>query len=166
MTKKILPVIFLTFINTLGFAILIPVLPFVVKNYNASSIVYGFLLSIYFIFQFLGAPFLGALRDHYGRKPILMLSHFGTLISWGIFGLAYFVPGVSLFGIALPLYVIGFARIVDGITGGNMSVANAYLSDITTPPEKARAFGTIGAVLGLGMIIGPTLGSFSSATRF
>ena len=88
---------------------------------------YGTLLSSYSLFQALGAPYLGKLSDSIGRKKVLMISQAGTLLAWFIFGLSYFIPNTSIFGLALPLIVIAFSRVLDGITGGNNSVAQAYV---------------------------------------
>ncbi len=159
----------LMFVNILGFSILIPVLPFVVRDNGVGEITFGLLLSSYFLFQMIGSPLLGTLSDMYGRKPILLISQFGTLMSWVIFGIAYFVQisfdqPYQIFGIPLPIWIIGLSRVTDGITGGNVSVAFAYLSDVVAPDKKTVAFGYIGAVVGFGMIIGPAIGGFSNAT--
>jgi MFS family permease len=168
MIRRFLPIILLTFVNVIGFTLLIPVLTDVSKLYVSeqySGIVYGGLLSVYAFCQFLGAPILGSISDKYGRKPILFVSQLGTTLSWVVFGAAYFVsPDTEVFGISLALIVIALARIIDGITGGNISVANAWISDVTTRKEKAEAFGLLGAVFGLGLLIGPVLGGLSSAT--
>ncbi len=91
MKQKFIPAYLLTVVNYLGFSIMIPVLPFVVKNYGAPDYVYGFLLSAYALFQYIGSPYLGRLSDSWGRKQVLMISHAGTLMSWFIFGAAYFI---------------------------------------------------------------------------
>lgn len=151
----------LSAVNILGYSILIPVLPFIVEDYGAEKWVYGLLLSTYSLFQFVGATWLGKLSDVQGRKKILFISHTGTLLSWGLFAVAYFTPTEpKLFGFALPLVIILLARIIDGITGGNSAVAEAYISDITSPEEKKTIYSTIGGVAGLGMIVGPGLGGF------
>jgi len=151
----------LSAVNVLGYSILIPVLPFVVEDYGAPEWVYGLLLSVYSFCQFVGATWLGKLSDSVGRKRVLLLSHFGTLCCWIIFGAAYFLPSEPKFlGLALPLVVILCARIVDGITGGNSAVAEAFISDITSPEEKKTIFSTIGGVAGIGMIVGPGIGGF------
>lgn len=163
-SKKFLPAYFLTFVNTLGFSILIPVLPFVVKDvYDAPEFVYGLILSLYAFFQFIGAPYLGSLSDRIGRKPVLVISQIGTLLSWFIFIIAYFLPTEPVILLALPLWVIIIARIFDGITGGNISVTNAYISDVTTPKEKSTIFGYLGGIAGLGIIIGPGIGGLASS---
>ena len=89
---KILPAYLLTFVNVLGFSIMIPVLPFIVREANAPDYIYGLLLSTYSFFQFIGSPYLGKLSDSKGRKPILLISQLGTFLSWGIFAVAYFIP--------------------------------------------------------------------------
>ena len=167
MHRKFIPAYLLTLVNVLGFSILMPVLPFVVvDHYGAPKYVYGLLLSAYSFFQFLGAPYLGKLSDSVGRKPVLLISQAGTLFCWVIFGLSYFVPNYKIGIFALPLFVIALARILDGITGGNTSVAQAYVSDITTKEEKNYIFGYIGGIVGLGMIVGPAIGGISASTSW
>jgi MFS family permease len=160
MNRRFIPAYLLTFVNVLGFSLLLPVLPFVVEKYGGSKAMYGALLSSYSLFQALGAPYLGKLSDSIGRKKVLMISQAGTLLAWFIFGLSYFIPNTSIFGLALPLIVIAFSRVLDGITGGNNSVAQAYVTDITNQKEKKYIFGTIGGIVGIGMIVGPGLGGF------
>lgn len=143
-----------------------PVLPFVVESYDAPKWIYGLLLTLYSVFQFFGAPYLGRLSDSNGRKPILLISQAGTLLSWFIFLLALYLPETPFLGFALPLWIIGLSRILDGITGGNTSVANAYVSDITTREEKSYIFGYLGGIGGLGLIIGPGLGGFSASSSW
>ena len=167
MHRKFIPAYLLTLVNVLGFSILMPVLPFVVvDHYGAPKYVYGLLLSAYSFFQFLGAPYLGRLSDSVGRKPVLLISQAGTLLCWVIFGLSYFVPDYKIGIFALPLFVIALARILGGITGGNTSVAQAYVSDITTQEEKNYIFGYIGGIVGLGMIVGPAIGGISASTSW
>ena len=164
MNKRLLPAYLLTFVNVLGFSILMPVLPFIVEDYGAPKWVYGLLLTFYSAFQFVGAPYLGALSDERGRKPILMVSQAGTLLSWFVFILAIQLPDTPVWGYALPLWIIALSRILDGLTGGNTSVANAYVADITTREEKSYIFGYLGGIAGIGMIIGPGLGGFAASS--
>jgi MFS family permease len=166
MNKKLIPILLLSFMNTIGFSILIPVLPFLVEQYGGGPILYGVLLSIFSIFQFIGSPVLGALSDTYGRKPILLISHGGTFLGWLLFIAALYLPNIQIWMVALPLLGIGLARAVDGITGGNISVASAYVSDVVIPSERAKTFGMIGATFGFGMLIGPVMGGLVSATSF
>ncbi|MGB0387855.1 MAG: MFS transporter [Ardenticatenaceae bacterium] len=159
MYKRIIPVMMLMFVNTLGFTLLLPVLPFIIRDYGQSDAVYGLLLSLYAAFVFVGSPILGNLSDKYGRKPILIISQAGTLLSWVIFGLAWFMDGSTW-----PILIIALSRVTDGITGGNVSVANAYLSDITTPEERTQAFTYLVVASGTALLIGPSIGGFSNAT--
>ncbi len=167
--KKYAPLLLLTFVNIIGFTLLIPVLPMVVKLYAPGpweSIFYGALLSSYALFQFIGSPVLGALSDRYGRRPLLFVSQLGTSISWLIFGAAYFFPPTMIFGLQLPLYIIAFSRVVDGITGGNVSVAQAWIADVARPEEKTKAFGAMGATFGFGFLIGPALGGLTASSQY
>lgn len=166
MSKKFIPAYLLTFVNVLGFSILMPVLPFVVEDYGAPKWVYGFLLTLYSAFQFLGAPYLGGMSDGIGRKPVLIISQAGTLLSWFVFLFAISLPSTPILGFALPLWIIGFSRILDGVTGGNTSVTNAYVSDITTRDEKSYIFGYLGGIAGLGMIVGPGIGGATASSSF
>lgn len=167
MKRTLIPIILLNLVNVLGFAILIPVFPFIIEQFGGNEVTYGVLLAMYPLFQFLGAPALGSLSDTYGRRPILLISQFGTLLSWVIMAVALLVPNVpSLFGISYPLLVIGLARVVDGITGGNFSVANAYVADITKREHKTKIFGIIGAIVGVGLVIGPVLGGIISSSSW
>jgi MFS family permease len=164
--RRFIPVAFLTFVNTIGFTILIPVLPFVVDYYNENAFSYGLLLSAYALFQFLFAPLMGSLSDKYGRRPILLLSQGGTLLSWMLFGMAYFVPNFQVWGYSFPLLVILLSRIVDGITGGNMSVAQAYMADISKGMDRVKLYSYNGAVFGLGFLLGPVIGGYTSTTKY
>lgn len=164
MSRRLIPAYLLTFVNVLGFSILMPVLPFVVKSYGAPQWVFGLLLTLYSAFQFIGAPWLGALSDSIGRKPVLLISQAGTLFSWFIFVVALFLPEFHLAGLAFPLWIIAISRILDGITGGNASVTNAYVADITTREEKSYIFGYLGGIAGIGMIIGPGLGGLTASS--
>ena len=164
MSNKFIPAYLLTFVNVLGFSILIPILPFIVDSYGAPKWVFGLLITLYSAFQFVGAPILGSMSDSYGRKKILIISQAGTLASWFVFVFALMLPEYQIYGIALPLIVIAISRSLDGITGGNSSVANAYVSDITTRKEKGYIFGYLGGIAGIGMIIGPGLGGITATS--
>ncbi|MEN8805004.1 MAG: MFS transporter [Wenyingzhuangia sp.] len=162
--KKFIPAYLLTFVNVLGFSLLMPILPFVVSSYGAPKWVFGLLITLYSAFQFIGAPILGAMSDARGRKPILLVSQAGTLLSWIIFVVAILLPDDPFLGFSLPLWIIALARILDGITGGNSSVTNAYVSDLTTVKEKGYIFGYLGGIIGIGMIIGPGIGGVTAST--
>lgn len=158
-----LPVLFLTlFVDSLGFGILIPIIPQLLANPRSTFfllpsglsvqdgyVLLGYLVAIFPIMQFLATPILGQLSDAYGRKKILAISLFGTCISYAIFALAIYSKNIPL---------LFASRALDGITGGNISVAQAAIADITTPENRVKNFGLIGAAFGIGFIIGPYLG--------
>lgn len=134
----------------LGLGILIPVIPFVVYRFNTSGLAVGLLSMSFAFFQFFAAPVLGRLSDRHGRRPLLLVSLFGSAVGYFIFGLANSLP------------VLFLARIVDGITGGNISIAHAYIADVTRKEDRSKNFALIGAAYGLGFIIGPALGGLFS----
>jgi len=145
MTRPLL-IIFLTiFVNLIGFGIIIPLLPFYAEKFGASPIVIGLLFGMYSLCQLLAAPVLGDLSDRWGRRPVLVFSLVGTVISFVMLALAQSIAMLFL------------ARIVDGLSGGNISTARAYVADVTEPKDRARAYGLIGAAFGLGFIMGPAL---------
>src|SRR5882757_2220135 len=139
-------IIFLTiFVNLVGFGIIIPLLPFYAETFGASPVLIGLLFAVFSLCQLLAAPALGDLSDRYGRRPILIFSLAGTVVSFVMLALAHSIA--MLFA----------ARIVDGLSGGNISTARAYVADVTEPKDRARAYGLIGAAFGLGFIFGPAL---------
>jgi len=145
MTRPLL-IIFLTiFVNLIGFGIIIPLLPFYAETFGASPIIIGLLFAVFSLCQLVAAPALGDLSDRYGRRPILIFSLLGTVVSFVMLAMAHSIA---------MLFV---ARIVDGLSGGNISTARAYVADVTEPKDRARAYGLIGAAFGLGFIMGPAL---------
>jgi DHA1 family tetracycline resistance protein-like MFS transporter len=150
-TKPLITIFITIFIDLVGFGIAIPVLPDYAKNeFGASPFVIGWLIASYSIMQFASTPFLGQLSDRYGRRPILFVSLLGTSLAALITGLAGTLP------------LLFFGRIFDGITGGNISTAQAYIADITTKENRAKGMGLIGAAFGLGFIFGPAIGGILS----
>src|ERR1700738_701950 len=139
-------IIFLTiFANPVGFGIIIPLLPFYARTFGASPIVIGLLFAIFSLCRLVAAPALGDLSDRYGRRPVLIFSLAGTVVSFVMLAVAHSVA--MLFA----------ARIVDGLSGGNISTARAYVADVTEPKDRARAYGLSGPAFGLGFIFGPAL---------
>ncbi len=161
---SILPIFFTVFIDLLGLGIIIPILPAIISDpingilpfstSNATrALIYGFLIASYPIAQFFGAPILGALSDRYGRKKLLTLSLIGTFLGYILFG-------IGVYNKTLWLLFIG--RIIDGFTGGNISIAQSVISDVSDEKSRARNFGLIGMAFGFGFVIGPYVGGFLS----
>jgi DHA1 family tetracycline resistance protein-like MFS transporter len=141
-------VIFLTiFVNLVGFGIIIPLLPFYASTFGASPVVVGLLFASFSLAQLVASPILGELSDRWGRRPVLILSLIGTAISF------------AMLAVAQSLTMLFAARIVDGLSGGNITTARAYIADVTDEENRARAFGVLGAAFGLGFIVGPALGA-------
>jgi DHA1 family tetracycline resistance protein-like MFS transporter len=139
-------VIFLTvFVNLVGFGIIIPLLPFYAETFGASPLVIGLLFGAFSLAQLLAAPVLGVLSDRFGRRPMLIFSLIGTVISFVMLALAQ------------SLAMLFAARVIDGLSGGNITIARAYIGDVTEPAERPKAFGFLGAAFGLGFIVGPGL---------
>jgi DHA1 family tetracycline resistance protein-like MFS transporter len=148
-------IIFLTiFVNLVGFGIIIPLLPFYAVTFGASPLVIGLLFAVFSLCQLAAAPVLGDLSDRYGRRPVLVFSLAGTVVSFVMLALAHSV------------WMLFAARIVDGLSGGNISTARAYVADITEPKDRARAYGLIGAAFGLGFILGPALSGVLSGVSY
>jgi len=138
-------------LDLIGFGILIPQLGVYGVKFGASPFTVGLLISVYSLMQLVAAPVLGRLSDRYGRRPVLLLSQVGSLLGYLLFALAD----------SLPLLFL--ARVIDGISGGNIATAQAVVADITRPEERARGMGVIGAAFGLGFVLGPALGGFLGA---
>ena len=166
----------MNFVGTLGFSIVVPFLVFLVTKWGGNAIVYGMLGATYSAFQLVGAPILGRWSDRVGRRKILLLSQLGTFFSWSVFLIAFFVPVriiadidstvLGQFVVTLPLVLLFFARAADGITGGNVSVANAYLADITEEQDRSKNFGRMALSGNLGFVLGPALAGLLGATIY
>jgi len=151
-TKPII-IIFLTIvIDLIGFGIFIPVLPFYATSepFNATPFQLGLLIASFSVMQFIFSPVLGSLSDKYGRRPVLFVSLLGT------------ATGFFIVGFATTLWMVFAGRILDGITGGNISAAQAYIADVTTKRNRAKGMGLIGAGFGVGFVLGPALGGILS----
>lgn len=144
--KSLLTIFLIVFIDLLGFGIILPLLPYIAEKYSAGPLQIGLLTATYSFFQLIASPILGKLSDRYGRKKLLIISQFGSAIGYLILGLSGNLPLLFL------------SRIIDGITGGNISIAQAYIADVTTKENRARGMGIIGAAFGLGFIFGPAIG--------
>src|SRR5437588_3408931 len=153
MKRSPLLVIFITvFIDLVGFGIVIPVLPYYASgtSFGATPREVGLLFASYSIMQLVCAPVLGRLSDKHGRRPVLLISILGTC------------AGFLILGFATTLWMLFVCRIIDGISGGNISTAQAYIADVTTEANRAKGMGLIGAAFGLGFVFGPAIGGILS----
>ena len=145
--KRALRIIFLIMLmDVIGMSIMFPIAPYIVQRYSSEALMVTMLTVIYAGAQFFAAPALGKISDRVGRRPVLLVSVFGSAI------------GYFIFGIGGALWVLFLGRLIDGITGGNISTASAYLIDISKPEERAKNFTLLGMAYGVGFILGPALG--------
>jgi MFS family permease len=162
------------FTGAMGFSIVLPFMVFLVHQWGGNAIIFGFASAMYSVFQLFGSTFLGRWSDYLGRKRMLAMSQMGTVMAWLIVLAAFYLPTKTLmnvdshllgkFSLTLPLILLFISRALDGLTGGNSSVANAYVADIT--PENARnsRYGKMGVASNLGSMIGPVLVGILSGT--
>jgi DHA1 family tetracycline resistance protein-like MFS transporter len=153
-TRPLLVIFLIIFVNLVGFGIIIPLLPFYAETFGASPMTIGLLFAVFSVGQLVAAPVLGDLSDRYGRRPILLLSLAGTVASFVMLALAQ------------SLAMLFLARIVDGLSGGNIATARAYVADVTAPRDRARAYGIVGAAFGLGFILGPVISAVLSRVSY
>ena len=151
--KPSLLIIFLTvFIDLIGFGIVLPLLPVFSKDFGASGFMIGLIMASYSVMQFLFAPWWGRLSDRIGRRPVLLVSTAGAAISYSLFAIACNFTG------ATGLWLLLVSRIFAGICGANITVAQAYIADITPPEKRSAKMGLVGMAFGLGFIFGPAIG--------
>ena len=148
--NALLPIFLIVAVDILGMTIILPLLPFYAERYGATPQVVGLLVATYALCQLIAGPILGKLSDRFGRRPLLIVSQLGTF------------AGFIILGFARSLPLIFFSRFLDGITAGNLSLAQAYISDVTEPENRAKSFGVIGIAFGLGFLVGPALSGFLS----
>jgi DHA1 family tetracycline resistance protein-like MFS transporter len=146
MARKLFPILGITFIDIVGFSMLIPMLPYFVTHFGASPTVVGVLFATFSFCQLVSAPLWGNVSDRIGRKMVLVISQAGATIGWAMLA---FAPSIGW---------VFVARVVEGVSGGNISITQAYVADLVEPRQRARAFGLIGATFGAGMVFGPFFG--------
>jgi MFS transporter, DHA1 family, tetracycline resistance protein len=150
-------IIFLTvFIDLIGFGIVVPLVPVYSKHYQASGWMIGAIIASFSAMQFVFSPIWGRWSDRHGRRPVLLLSTAGAALSYALFAF-----GSGLENHAAALWTLLLSRVFAGICGGNITVAQAYIADITPPEDRSRRMGLIGMAFGLGFIFGPALGGVS-----
>ncbi|MFZ5437891.1 MAG: MFS transporter [Patescibacteria group bacterium] len=140
--------------EVLGFSLILPFLPFYAQAYGASPFIIGLLLTCFSLFQFITSPIMGKLSDSYGRRPLLIISQLSTTLSFIVLAFSN------------SLWLIFLSRSIDGILGSNFTIAQAYISDITTQQDRSKAFGLSGAAFGIGFLIGPAIGGYLSQFNF
>ncbi len=146
--SPILPIFLIVLVDILGLTMLLPLLPFYAKTFGATAGQVGALLAVYSLFSLVCGPPLGALSDRFGRKPVLLASQLGTFL------------GLLLMASATSLWMLFAARIIDGVTAGNITVAQAYIADVSKPSQRAKSFGFLGVAFGVGFLIGPAFTAF------
>ena len=148
--SPLLPIFLIVAVDVLGLTLILPLLPFYAEKMGATPTEVGLLVAVYAACQLVAGPLLGQMSDRTGRKPLLLVSQFGTLIGFLI--LAY----------AHVLWVVFVSRIIDGITAGNLSLAQAYIADVTEPENRTKSFAVIGVSFGIGFLIGPAISGYLS----
>ncbi|NDJ09954.1 MAG: MFS transporter [Acidobacteriia bacterium] len=148
--SPLLPIFLIVLVDVLGLSIIIPLLPFYAEHFGASATVVGTLVSSFAFCQLIAGPILGKLSDRMGRKPLLIVSQIGTCI------------GFLILAGAQSLWMVFLSRIIDGATAGNLSLAQAYIADVTKPEERTKSFAVIGIAFGIGFLIGPALSGWLS----
>jgi len=155
------------FTGAIGFSIVLPFLVFLVHQWGGNAIIFATVSATYSIFQLVGSTFMGRMSDYYGRRRMLAMSQMGTVMAWLLVVLAFYLPADSIFSVdtqllgkftlTIPLILLFFSRALDGLTGGNASVANAYVADITPADQRDERFGKMGVASNLGAMIGPVI---------
>ncbi len=167
-TARLANIFVVVFVDLLGFGLILPLLPYYASTFGASPLIIGFLVASYAAASLFGAPLMGRLSDRYGRRLILLLSVAGTFFGYLLLGFAQPL-GTILANLvashAVNTFIIGvlfLSRLIDGLTGGNITVAQAYITDVTDQASRSRGLGIIGSAFGLGFIIGPAVGGLLS----
>src|SRR3982751_4638560 len=150
MKHPLIPIFLIVLVDILGMTLIMPLLPFYAEHYGATPVVVGLLVSSYAACQLISGPIIGRMSDRMGRKPLLIVSQIGTFI------------GFLILAWSGSLWMIFVSRIIDGCTAGNISLAQAYIADVTKPEDRARSFGVLGIAFGLGFLVGPGVSGYLS----
>ncbi len=146
--SPLLPIFLIVAVDVLGFTIILPLLPFYSERLGASPAVVGGIISIYAVCQLIAGPILGQISDRIGRRPVLLVSQAGTL------------GGFLVLAFSGQVWMVFLSRAIDGLTAGNLSIAQAYISDVTKPENRAKSFAIIGVAFGFGFLVGPAISGF------
>ena len=152
--KRLLIIFLIQFTEVLGFSSVMPIIPFLGLSLGLNAFQVGLILSIFSMCQLFASPITGKLSDRFGRKPLLLFSQMSTFI------------GFFLLGIASNVWILVLARLVDGLLGSNMTVSQAYISDVTNPKYRTKTYGYSSAVFGAGLIFGPVIGGLLSTINY
>ncbi|MFX0010299.1 MAG: MFS transporter [Candidatus Hermodarchaeota archaeon] len=152
--KRLYIIFMIQFTEVLGFSSVMPIIPFLGLSLGLNALEIGLILSIFSVCQLIASPITGKLSDRYGRKPLLLFSQVSTFI------------GFILLGLTNNVWILIAARLVDGLLGSNMTVAQAYISDVTNPKYRTKTFGYSSAVFGAGLIFGPAIGGLLLSINF
>jgi multidrug resistance protein len=152
--SPLLPIFLIVCVDVLGLTLILPLLPFYAERLGASPTLVGLLVSTYAVCQLVAGPMLGRMSDHMGRRPLLLVSQIGTFI------------GFLILAFANSLWLVFLSRAIDGLTAGNLSLAQAYISDVTKPEERAKSFGLIGIAFGMGFLVGPGISGYLATFNY
>ncbi len=152
--SPLLPIFLIVSVDVLGLTLILPLLPFYAERLGANPTVVGLLVSTYAVCQLVAGPMLGRMSDHMGRRPLLLVSQAGTFI------------GFLILAFANSLWLVFLSRVIDGLTAGNLSLAQAYISDVTKPEERAKSFALIGIAFGMGFLVGPGVSGYLAAFNY
>ncbi len=152
--SPLLPIFLIVSVDVLGLTLILPLLPFYAERLGANPTVVGLLISSYAFCQLLAGPILGRMSDHAGRRPLLLVSQLGTFI------------GFLILAWANTLWLVFLSRIIDGLTAGNLSLAQAYISDVTKPEDRAKSFALIGIAFGMGFLVGPGISGYLAGFNY
>src|SRR4051794_17155962 len=154
MKHPLIPIFLIVLVDILGMTLIMPLLPFYAEHYGATPVVVGLLVSSYAACQLISGPIIGRMSDSIGRKPLLIVSQIGTFI------------GFLILAFSGSLWMIFVSRIIDGCTAGNISLAQAYIADVTKPEDRTKSFAVIGIAFGVGFLIGPAISGYLAQFGF